>query len=363
MDIAFLAAAFTHTPVATVTLSTGKHDEAGAKEIELRWRSLADQLRSDGVDDATLSTLEVEVTALTEGPAPEGLVLVASGETLLLRHELIEPPVRDEASWEALPHVAEVIRQGSRSLPHLIVTVDRLGGTIRRYGPFSEEVASVGITGGDWPIRKVHPGGWSENRFENAVENQWEANLGAVADDVNRLVKATDVELVVVAGDVRAKQLLEEHLSEAVTALVRQIDRPGDDEPTPEVIAEQVLEAAAEVTTSALEEARRAIGQGSDGAGGLEEVCRALQRSQVDTLLLGEKLLDAGSTLHVGPTPTEVAVSVDGIAEGPVNAARAADALIRAAVATGARVLVAADDALPAPDVVATLRYADAATH
>lgn len=363
MDIAFLRPAFAASPVATVVIDTGKHDESGAHELQLRWRSLAENLEAAGAPEALVERCAEEIEALIEGTAPAGLVLVADGERLLLRHELIEPPTREAAVWGPLPHLAELVRQGSRTLSNIVVTVDRMGGVIRRYGPMSDDLGDIGVSGGDWPIKKVRAGGWSSLRYQNTVENTWEANVGEVAEVVNRLVQAAAPDLVVVAGDERARGLLTDQLSAAAKPLVRELTHPGDIEPTAEAVWEQVLEVAAERTTAVLDDVRRAVGQGSDGAAGLDEVCRALQRSQVDTLVLAESFLDGNAQVSVGEAETDVALSESVLAGDKGKMVPAVDGLLRAAAASDAQVAVAADSAVPGDGVAAKLRYADAATH
>lgn len=363
MDLAFLQPAYATSPVATVVIDTGKHDESGAHELQLRWRALAERLAAAGAPQPVVDRCAAEIDELVQGSVPAGLLLVADAERLLLRHELIEPPTREDAAWEPLPHLSEAVRQGSRTLSHIVVTVDRMGGVVRRYGPMNNDLGDIGISGGDWPVKKVKAGGWSDMRYQNTVENTWEANVSDVAQVVSRLAQAAPPDLIVVAGDARARSLLLEHLSEPAKGLVRELDNPGDIEPTADAVWEQVLEVAAEQTTAVVDDVRRAVGQASDGAAGLEEVCRALQRSQVENLVLGESFLDSDRTVYAGSAPTDVAVTEDGLVAGHGKGVPAVDGLLRAAVTSGATVTVAADSALPGEGCAAKLRYADAATH
>jgi len=129
------------------------------------------------------------------------------------------------------------------------------------------------------------------------------------------------------------------------------------------VIWEQVLEVAAEQTTAVLDEVRRAIGQGSDGVGGLAPVAAALQRSQVRTLVVADTFLaDDARHLQAGDAPTDLATDAASLVSSDAREVPAARALVRAAVLTDAEIFVAADDALPEPDCAALLRYADAST-
>src|SRR5579884_988552 len=232
MDLDFLQPAYASTPVATVVIDTGKRDESGAQELQLRWRALAERLEAAGAPEPVVERCAAEVEELVDGTVLAGLLLVADADRLLLRQELVEPPAQEDATWEPLPHLAEIVRQGTRTLSHIVVTVDRMGGVVRRYGPMSDDLGDIGVTGGDWPVKKVKAGGWSELRYQNAVENTWEANVGDVAHVVNRLVQAAPPHLIVAAGDSRALSLLRDQLSEPARELVREIDHAGDIEPT-----------------------------------------------------------------------------------------------------------------------------------
>src|SRR5437764_181382 len=93
------------------------------------------------------------------------------------------------------------------------------------HGAGGATVTTVGEESGSDPnLRKSNPGGWSQRRYQNRAENLWEQNAKSVADQVASLVDETGARLVVVAGDVRAVQLLREHLAAPVLDLVREID-------------------------------------------------------------------------------------------------------------------------------------------
>lgn len=320
-----------------MVLATGKHTENAAREIALRWRALAEELTAASAPAADVAALAGEVEDLELGASPEGLLLVAAGGRTLLRHELPEPPVRVAAYHGPLPRLAELVRQASRRLPHLVVVADRMGGTVECYGPFDEELASRGLSGTDLYVHKVKVGGWTHRGYQRRTEETWENNAALLATDVTALVTALHPSLVLVAGDVRARGLLRQHLAPSARELVRVVEHPGDDVPRAEVVDEYVREAARAEVRAVREQVAQELGRGGAAAAGLPDVRFALERAQVRTLVL------------------DMAFVAEPADEG-------FDELLRAAVQTGAG-LALSDEPTDYPDgVAALLRYADQVT-
>jgi hypothetical protein len=363
VDVSFLQPLYRTTgPCATVCLASGKHTESAARELDVTWRHLHEELSSAGCPDDTLSALEAEVRDVVSGPAAEGLLLAAADGELLLRHDVLDPPSRSTATVGTLPHLTELIRQGGRRRPHLVVTVDRLGAVLHGYGPLGEDLVSRGDTGDDLHIAKVKVGGWRHSHYQRRSENLWEANASQVAADVERAAAVVEPELILLAGDVRARGLLVEHLPPPLAERVEVINHPGADEPTPEVVDQMVRAAAHHHAVAVLDELREEVGRGGAASTGLAATCAALRRGQVRTLLVDESLLGDPPPLFVGTDLTQIATTAADITDGEPRPAPADDALLRAAVGSGAHVLAPGEPTALPDGVGAVLRYSDAAT-
>jgi hypothetical protein len=363
VDPSFLAPLYdTSGPCATVVLASGKHEESAGRELEVSWGHLREELAGGGTEPETLAALDAEVTAVIGGTAPEGLVLAAADGFLLLRHDLADPPQRNAVSPGPLPHVTELVRQAGRRRTHLVVTADRLGATVHGYGPLGEDLVSRGLSGGDLHIAKVKVGGWRHAHYQRRAENLWDSNAAQVAQDVERLAAALRPEVILLAGDVRARGLLVEHLSGPVASLVDPVEHPGGDEPTAEVVDQLVRAAAHRHAVEVLARLREELGRGGAAAAGLAATCAALRRGQVDTLILDETLLAAAPLLCVGRDLTQVAVDPADITDGESRQAAADDALIRAAAGQGAQLLAPGEPTELADGCAVLLRYLDAAT-
>jgi hypothetical protein len=126
------------------------------------------------------------------------------------------------------------------------------------------------------------------------------------------------------------------------------------------------VQTIAEVADRRISAALDRFGMQEDVGGGLDAVVSALQRNQVDTMLIVD---DPSSTdqLWIGPDPTEIASDPGQLAAMSVDdplRVRDDAALIRALVGTDAELTVLGPE--EAPDLTdgigAVLRYVDAGT-
>jgi hypothetical protein len=348
-----IAAAFDGSgPFVTVYLGTEAAVEQAAQQNELRWKTLRRQLEEAGAPAEALAAIDPLVPDAHHRGRTLAVVTDTTG-VRLVRHEP-EPPARD-AGWVApLPRVGPLIEWAQTAIPHLVVLADRAGADIVVFSRDAAEsgaggapVVSVGEETGDDPmLRKTSRGGWSQRRYQNRAENLWEQNAKAVADQVASLVDETGSRLVVVAGDVRALQLLREHLPAQTGELLREVDgsrAPGSglDEIADDVV-KLAATVAAEDTVEFLRQFKQERGQRHLGAEGAKATIAALAAARVDTLLIHDDP-DDSRTAWFGPEPGMVAETAQALSDMGVDdpqAARLVDVAIRAAFATGAAVRI-----------------------
>ncbi|MDQ1488750.1 MAG: hypothetical protein QOJ23_1264 [Actinomycetota bacterium] len=339
-------------PFVTVYLLTEAAVEQAAQQSELRWKTLRRQLVDAGAPEAALSAIDPLVPdAHHDGRT---LAVVADSDGLRLARSEPEPPARDAGWVAALPRVGPLVEWAQSAVPHLVVLADRAGADIVVFSRGSDATGSgdapvvpVGEESGDDPVlRKSKPGGWSQRRYQNRAENLWEQNAKAVADQVAALVDEIGARLVVVAGDVRALQLLRQHLPEPVAGLLREVDgsrAPGSglDEIADDVV-KLAATVAAEDTVELLRQFKQERGQGDLAAEGVSATIAALAAARVDTLLIHDDPDDA-RTAWFGPEPGMVADARATLADMGVDdpvEARLVDVAIRAAFTTGAAVRI-----------------------
>jgi hypothetical protein len=354
-------------PYATAYLDATLAKELGPQEVAARWRALRGHLADQGADDATLDAMEAVAGRHTEIPGPHGQVLVAAGGTLQMDTVLPAPPRRQTARWAELPHLMPMIAQLGPVVPYVLALVDRTGGDVVVRGPQGEREATV--QGEDYEVHKARVGGWAELRYQHRVENTWEANARLVAESVESGVRRVGAQLVVVAGDVRARTALVDSLGERARGLAVQLDHGSradgaqDIEPA---VREAVARVAAAQDGEVLERFAEARGRAGAGVGygfmaaGLADTVTTLRQAEVETLLIVD---DPSSDLQcwIGPDPVHLALTAEELVELGVREPvrdRLDAALVRAAAGTGATIVTLAEGQLELPDGLGvTLRY------
>jgi hypothetical protein len=369
-DIPDVASAFDGTgPFLTVYLGTDAAVEQASQQNELRWRNLRRELEKDGAPAETLTAIDPLVPDAHHRGRTLAVVADATG-LRLVRHEP-EPPARD-AGWVApLPRVGPFIEWAQSAVPHLVVLADRAGADIvvftRRadsIGAGGAPVVSVGDENGEDPVlRKSNPGGWSQRRYQNRAENQWEQNAKEVADHVTALAGETGARLVVVAGDVRALQLLTEHLPERTAELLREVDGARGPGSGLDEIADDVVKLAATVvaedTVEILRQFKQERGQGDLAVEGTKPTIEALAAARVDTLLIHDDP-DDDRTAWFGPEPGMVGQAKEtltGLGATDPQQGRMVDVAIRAAFTSGAAVRIVPSAGSVKDGIGAILRF------
>lgn len=330
-------------PFLTLYLATDAAVENAAQLAEERWKAPRHRLAGQGVPEELLARIDPLV-----GPAHlEGgsLAVVATSEAEPHVEHFLEPPAVDLARWAALPAVVPLLEWRQRVVPHLVVVVDRTGADIVVMdGPGPDR--DVEVRGSDDVIARRAPGGWSQRRYQQRAVDSWEHNAGEVADTVTRLADAADARLVVMAGDVRARQLVRDRLPDRLSAIVRFADGGRGPDGSVDELAEEASRLVA--TTVAAESAdvlrrlREDLGRNDRVAAGGPAVCAALSEARVDTLVVAGDPVEE-PTASFGPDPVPVAVSAADLRDLGLDDVRQAplpDVAVRAAVGTDAAVRV-----------------------
>jgi hypothetical protein len=355
---------------ASVYLDTSRASpDAGKQAVPRRWRDQREALEREGADPATLDALGGAVTdpALA---APAAAAFGRSG-SVAFTAKLTTRPLRELARWALLPHLMPLLVQSPPRPPHLLVSANRAGGDILAVRT-TDDVLKESVEGTGWPIHRTSAGGWAQLEHQRATEEAWETNAKELAAAVASAAAQVNPELVVVAGDVRARGLLVDKLPADLKrrAVVVEHEVPVDSPALAEA-AEQALRAAADDDCRArLETYRAQLGTGR-ATEGLAETVAALRDGQVAELFLGgdyqagdlrsPALHWADAPAWVGPGPadiglTEVELRERGLADLAQD--RADAAIVRAVAGTDAEMfLVPPDEAAPSEDIGALLRY------
>ncbi|HEX8631315.1 MAG TPA: peptide chain release factor 1, partial [Catenuloplanes sp.] len=171
MDLSFLRPLFDRPgPWVSAYLDASRDSENAAHEVDLRWRALRERLTAQGADDATVQAVERAIREHPTQPGRFGLAVFATAGEAVLVEPLSAPPAADEASYGPLPHAMPLVAQRGEEVPYVRVLADRTGADLEglAVGGAPRQRA---VTGSEtFPLRKVHPGGWSHRRYQMAAE-------------------------------------------------------------------------------------------------------------------------------------------------------------------------------------------------
>jgi hypothetical protein len=371
MNLSFLRPLFDRPgPWVTIYLDATRASENGDHEVALRWRALREKLTGEGADEATLEAVATAVEQHPYQPGSYGLAVFATAGEVVLLEELPAPPATDEAYSGPLPHAMPLLAQRGEEVPYVRVLADRTGADLEGISAGSAPRRREVRGSETFPLRKVHPGGWSDRRYDQAAEESWKRNAQDVSAAAVDLAESIGAEIIVVGGDVRAVQTFAGRLPKRWQDRLVQTDagarHAGADE---SALDDVTIQAVADVADRHIRDVieRYEAQRGDDTAGtGLADVVTRLQRGQVDTVLLID---DPSSTdeLWIAPDdPTLVATEQELLRQSGIQnprKVRADAALIRAIAGTGADlVLVQPEDVQLEHGIGAVLRYADAST-
>ena len=347
-------------PFLTVYLTTDAEIENAAQRSEQRWKTLRADLLAEGVPEKLLEPIDPLVSdAHLHGQCLT--VVVAADGTRHVEHQP-HVPDHDVGRWGPLPVLAPLLEWHQQSVPHIVVLTDRRGADLigfRREGP--DVIREAG--GHEDPIARSKPGGWSQRRYQERAENSWDANAKEVAAALTLMVSALEALLVVVAGDVRATQLLRDNLDRDVDELVRVVDGGRSPDGSEDSVASEATRLAATVvaadTRTVLERFREERGRHERAADGPVATIEALNESRVEVLLVPGDI-DQPESAWFGPDPLPIALSPETLHEVGVESPQhgpLTDVLIRAALGTGAGVRIVPRASAPENGIGALLRW------
>jgi len=372
MDVSFLNPVLAATgPFATVCADVTHTSENADAELDLRVRAIGEQLKEQDAPEVVIEAVRSRLLEGNEGGEAGTLkgraVVVAADGSVVLDQALVDAPLREVAEWSSRPDLTPVLRQLPGRVPRIVVLTDRTGADITFIGAPGTVEEEEHVEGDTFQIRKVPGGGWAHHRYQHNAENKWVHNADEVASRIASMVRRLGPRFVLVAGDVRARQILTDRASDLWSGLVVSMDEGGraagaDREPVDRRERELVAEHEARECAQVLEQIQAAGAHGLSVTGTPATV-EALRKSQVETLVLTDEPGD--ETLLVGNSPLELGVDQQdmdalGVQGETVPADRA---LLAAAVASNAAVVMVPSSAMPAETpVAAVLRYTDAST-
>jgi hypothetical protein len=319
-------------------------------EWHARWQALAGRLIEAGASEAVVAAVERAValaSPVSAAMGASGLAVFAgrTGEPVVLHTPGLAGP--DHATWGPVARVAPVLAWLRDRPPYVLVVTDRAGADIETGAGGCHPPRSRSVLGPDDEIERNAPGGWAQLRYQHRAEDSWRHNARAVAEACERELRDGGARLLVVSGDVRAVQLLEDRLPEQVDGplTIRHItggrSNDGSQQHRHDTVAEIARAAAGDWTAELLArfaEQRSPRGLAVDGELATLE---ALGQGRIAVLLVENRDGDS-RTAWFGPEPTQVRPTTETPPPSWASKDRGplVDVAIRAALLAGAEVRV-----------------------
>jgi hypothetical protein len=284
----------------------------------LEWRNIRRTLATAWPDDL-VDRLDDRLAALGHDSGAAAVAVgTAAGDVFV---ELLTIGVdRPSVTVGDAPALLPVIEHRQRTLPHVVVTVDRLGADIVTFAG-GAVVTVDGVVPTTEYLHPGHGGGWTQRRWHQRSEQSWERNVAEIVDAIRSVAVEAGAALVAVAGEARARPAVAAELSAAGDAAlfeVVQVDA-GD----AAGIVEGTLRAVDDVHTRWQLEILERIDAADGRVEGMKAVRQALVEGRVSALVVSDP---------VGGRPDRVWPAI--------GAPSFADLAVRDALSTAADVVV-----------------------
>jgi peptide chain release factor subunit 1 len=248
------------------------------------WAGTASQRESFDRDvDRILAWLSDEARRSANGLA----VFACAGAADFFEAVQLDVPIEHhELFVGATPRVHPLLRLVDRYARYAAVVLDSHSARIFVFGLGALETA--GAIEGE-KTRRSEAGGWSQARFQRHVDNFTLQHVKEVVTALDELLRAEDIERLVLAGDEKVLALVRDQLPKPLAeklADVLRIEVSADEGEVLERTLAAVRDADARDDAEKVARVLDARGAGGLGATGLEETRTALTNGQVHELLL-----------------------------------------------------------------------------
>ncbi len=296
-------------------------------------------------------------------------IAVHDGEVLL--NELLPGLKVDSPSVDVgpFPNFTPLARSRGGSFSYLVAEVGRDGGEVHFYNTNSpERIASRGIVGAPEEIhhaRKV-PGKYDQPKAQAAADEMIRRNTEEVAELISEMSRDNYVRLIILSGDIKAREAVAAALPVALQDYVEVIDahtRTGGADS--KQVEQHISKLVDEVKAAAVADLEaRVTAQAGNGrsllAVGLDEVVTALQSAQAEIVLIGQ-YQDEHTLRALSAEPWVAHQEGDDHAELVVGEWPAPEVLLRATALTDATIRYVPQIQMPdGAGIAALLRWAKA---
>lgn len=342
MDLAFLHPLYEHQgPWASVYVGTPPHTEDAPHERHLAAVAVARELSTQGADEDTCVAVREALEDLRRSSEPHGRAVFARAGKVVLDPPLTRSPEAGVIRWAPLPHTAPLLELAGEDPVCVVAYVDRKGADFELRGALGRRDGGS-VTGKQWPVHRTSSADWSERHFQLRVENTWEHNAAEIADALAVCQEETGADLLILVGEEREKRSVRERLPKRLHDLVVEAEHGAGSRLLDKDVEQARAGRVRQRAERELERFLAARAPGDDGRPGAVEgvpaLVEAAREHRIDELLIRPDGPDAHREVWIGEDPDQLAVrrtDLKILGEQNSWSARADDALIRSAVATG----------------------------
>jgi len=295
--------------MAYVGAETGTVDSLEAGDV--RPTNVRNALAGLGASKDDVDAMEEALQPATGEPAPVcRFVLVRQGAVVL--NELLPGPLvaPERISQDPVPDLLPLIKHKPDGFLYVVAEVSRDEGEIRLHWAGRQEPQLTGhVQGSRENLKKVPGGGWSQGQYQHRTEEVWRRNADQVVEEIDKIVASRPVRLLVLSGDIRARQLVADQLSEASKAILRVVDlhtlaAGSDREKFEAEVSSLVARQWAADQQQLLDRLAEQDGQPNPGSAiGIGAVVSALQQAQAEVLIFDDQALSQGTLLALDAEP------------------------------------------------------------
>ncbi|MCZ2403794.1 hypothetical protein IV498_11500 [Paenarthrobacter sp. Z7-10] len=341
-------------------VSTGTVDSL--RSSELLPDHIENFLHKAGASKTDMAALKDVVWPVEGEPSPVSRFLLVRQGNIELDEVLPGAAGQEETKVAAVPDLLPLLKHRGKDFPYVVAEVDRSGGEISFHlANRRTAVSANAVEGSRENITKLPGGGWAQGKYQHRTEEIWRRNADEVAGQIDRIVEASNARLLVVAGDMRARDLVINQLADRSRSVVVVVDantRGGGADPKSlrEKVDERIAEVVARRQQEILDKLAEQDGQPNALAvTGLGAAVHALQQAQVEILLLDDTALTERTLLALDAEPWVATAPEEALDAAVLGEVPAATALLRAAMLTDAEIAVVPPGALPGGGALAAL--------
>ncbi|WIB78019.1 Vms1/Ankzf1 family peptidyl-tRNA hydrolase [Curtobacterium sp. MCPF17_002] len=332
----------------------------------LQRRKAEDALRAAGADADVIDTVMAELEETPGVAAPVSrYVLVRDGELVLSEVLPGRMHAAQSIGHDPVPDLLPLLAHRPMDVPFLVVQVGREGGGYRAFhlghADHPDRRDEDRVQGRTDTLHKVKGGGWAHLRWQHHTEEIWKQTSAEVAASIEEAVRRLSPRLIVVAGDIRARELLLKELSTEARSLVSEVPiDPRADDAADAALVEHVEIALARVLASRRHDVedllRTHVGRGDNQTvSGLGSVVGALQQAQASVVALDHQALGDRQLLALAAAPWVATAPEQASGVAVLGTVPAACALVRAIALTDAELILVNAASLPGGAVAAAL--------